>query len=353
MLVLDHCIFSLQTAGGISSWWAEHTRLACQRYGDRVCHKGLYANNNLYLKAEEIVPAEQPRAGRLPLLWPFQPVDLPPQATVFHSSYLRFCNRRANAATVFTFHDDIWLSHRSPAAMLKANRTANCLAKATLIHCISSFSKRVLLERYPWVPESRIRVVYHGFSPAPPANPINQISRLSGPYALWVGNRHFYKNGFITIGALGKLPGINLVLVGGEPLSAKERNEIARLKLHDRIHSLTRVSSSELTWLYQNAVALWYTSLNEGFGMPVIEAAAQRCPVLASAGHSVEEIGRGWPIVSANPTSSWLAKETERLLSSETLRKKLGDEGPALARYYSWDRYSDGITSVYEELGLC
>lgn len=351
MLALDHCIFSLQAAGGISNWWAAHTRLMAQRYGDRLFHTGLYANSNIYLGGQGIMPDGQSNE-RLPLLWPFRPVSVPPQVTVFHSSYLRSCDSRASTATVFTFHDDTWLSHLSPMAILKANRVESCLARAALVHCISNFSKQRLLRRYPWISESRIRVVYHGFACRTEATPVKQVANLEGPYVLWVGNRHSYKNGFIAIAALAKLPEVNLVLAGGEPVSAKERNEISRFKLQDRVHVVSRVNSSELTWLYQNAVALWYTSLNEGFGMPVIEAAAQSCPVLACSGHAVEEIGGGWPILSPSPDSHWLAKETERLVSSEALRSKIAGEGVAIAQQYSWERYRDGITSMYEELGL-
>jgi mannosyltransferase len=350
MLVLDHCIFSLQNAGGISRWWFDHTKCMASRFENRVSHVGLHRNGNVHLQAEETLGVYP--TGRLSPLWPFRPVSIPLGTRVFHSSYFRRCAPQPGVALVFTFHDDVLLNSRSVSSLLKRRCVEACVRAASIVHCVSEFSKTTLLRRYPWFPESRARVIYHGFSMSKDAVPVTQVSDLGAPYVLWVGNRFGYKNGAISFTALAKVPSLHLVVVGGERPSRVEREDLRRLNLEARVHFLGGLPGPQLNWLYQNAVALWYPSLMEGFGMPVIEAAAQGCPVLACAGHAVEEIGRGWPLLSPRPNSTWLADQSLRLLSDAALLSRLRSEGPALAAQYSWTRYADAMASLYEEAGL-
>ena len=54
--------------------------------------------------------------------------------------------------------------------------------------------------------------------------------------------------------------------------------------------SISCVNNIELTYLYQNAFAILYPSLYEGFGLPPLEAMSCRCPVVASNSSSIPEV---------------------------------------------------------------
>lgn len=347
MIALDHSIFSLQASGGISRWWLMHSLSMTRKYGHDVHHIGPYANRNIHLEEapRNCLPAA---AGRLPLHWLWAPATVPEGARIFHSSYLRVCRDDPRVAMVFTFHDDFWLSGRSWKCQIKKACIVRCLKRARIIHCVSAFSKARLMQRFPSTPEHRIRVVHHGVTP--PAGPPNAaMLPVSGDIALWVGNRHLYKNGPLAFEAAALSAGLQLVCVGGEPLSPTEQARIRELGLGERFHHYPRASGAELSWLYSRAVALWYPSLLEGFGLPVIEAAAHGCPVLATAGHAVEEIGKGWPILANHPTAQWLASETETLRRDRTLRARLASQGVELARSYTWTRYAAEMADIYAE----
>jgi glycosyltransferase involved in cell wall biosynthesis len=61
------------------------------------------------------------------------------------------------------------------------------------------------------------------------------------------------------------------------------------------MHWLNRQGDAELHALYTHASALVFPSLNEGFGLPLAEAAHVGCPVLCSDIPVLREVGGQWP----------------------------------------------------------
>lgn len=350
MLALDHCIFSLQTAGGISKWWLRHTQQMMQWYSGRVLHIGPTAHRNQHLLEERSsVPAP---SGELSPLWPIVPVRLPRGAQVFHSSYYRTCRAAPGVRTVFTFHDECFLTEKSLSGRVKRACVIRCLRRADVVHCVSKFSRSQLLSHCPWLGADRVRVVYHGIDAPTRVQRPGASRAIRPPFALFVGRRQGYKNGLLALEALRLVPRLSLVLVGGEAPSKDELNHMKAEPLRLRVHHLTSTSSAELNWLYKNAAVLWYPSSREGFGLPVIEAAASGCPVLGASGHSVEEVGRGWPILTDKPNAAWLAEQTERLLVDVKWSTALRSAGPKLAANYTWSRYAEGMAEIYRQVGL-
>ncbi len=118
-----------------------------------------------------------------------------------------------------------------------------------------------------------------------------------GPTFLAVGTVEPRKNYDVLLDAfeLGERSGrpFQLVIAGKHGWKSE--------RLRKRIESLTAagfplrwfkdLSDSELAWCYQNARALIYPSIAEGFGLPLLEALLQGCPVLASDLPVFREIG--------------------------------------------------------------
>lgn len=74
------------------------------------------------------------------------------------------------------------------------------------------------------------------------------------------------------------------VLVVGESSgrAAAASPAVARLEREGRVHFTGFVSTAQLRWLYANAAAFVCTSLDEGFGLPPVEAATFGCPVVVT-----------------------------------------------------------------------
>lgn len=116
------------------------------------------------------------------------------------------------------------------------------------------------------------------------------------PYFIFVGMRLGYKNAgalFETLassrvshGCVSQTCAFNasLLLVGGTPVDQSSQEMPLLQNLRNGIHVIYKpwLSDKDLSLAYRGAAALVYLSLDEGFGLPFVEALACGCPVLAS-----------------------------------------------------------------------
>jgi glycosyltransferase involved in cell wall biosynthesis len=129
---------------------------------------------------------------------------------------------------------------------------------------------------------------------------------------------------------------VALVLTGA-PGAAEDSvaGAIEGLGLASRVHRLGRVSPARLAGLLREATGLVYPSTYEGFGLPVAEAMAAGCPVIASDRTALPEVVRGAGIlVDPGDVDGW-ADAMLRLLKDEPLRSTLIDAGRDRVRSFS------------------
>ena len=58
----------------------------------------------------------------------------------------------------------------------------------------------------------------------------------------------------------------------------------------ERVHLIGRVTDDNIGWLYQQAAAMAYPSLDEGFGFPLLEAMSANLPIVWSTLGSIPEV---------------------------------------------------------------
>lgn len=159
-----------------------------------------------------------------------------------------------------------WLEKRAVVDLsLELCRRALAISRPARDELAMAFAARPdLVAKLGVVPLADLR------EPAPAPSPVAGLA--PGRFFLWVGNGYPHKNLDQALAgwraARASHPGLpELVLLGARSPDAR---------------SLAELSDGEVEWLYRNAAATLYTSLWEGFGLPLLEAAAAGSAVLAS-----------------------------------------------------------------------
>ena len=278
------------------------------------------------------------------LLWS----DAPRSAELFHG-----LNQRIDARhrwTVSTFHDLFVLSgdYSTPDFRTRFAAQARAAAeRSDLIIAVSAFTARQV-EQLLNVEAGRIRVIPHGVRPAPSdARPAPRE-----PNILFVGAIQKRKNVTRLVEAFERTPaGWKLVLAGSLGFGAKETlDRIQRSPRKNDIQVLGYVSDPILHSLYRRASIFAFPSLDEGFGMPILDAMAHAVPVLTSNLSAMPEVSGDAALLVDPFDVSSIAEGLARLVHDEALRTELVQKGLKRAGEFAWGKAVGETWNVYQEL---
>lgn len=219
----------------------------------------------------------------------------------------------------------------------------NLVRTARLILTDSRFSQQELA-RYLQVPAERFLVIPLGgdhFQNMQSDLAILQKHGLSdGSYLLTVASQSRHKNfGTVLKAASLVKSGVNFVAVGGSFQQVFHQNgRIASESLPPNIHALGYVNDHQLKALYENARGYIFPSLYEGFGLPVLEAMNNGCPVLCSTAASLPEVGGEAALYFDPLDANNLAAVIERFLTDPTLKSDLRTRGIEHAARFTWEK---------------
>ncbi|MBI2423903.1 MAG: glycosyltransferase family 4 protein [Candidatus Hydrogenedentes bacterium] len=284
-----------------------------------------------------------------------------PGIDVYHATNY-FLPPSAHARTVVTLYDLTFLKYPqwcSPRITGPFSRNVRRYAPtADAILTCSESSKADIVALLGVAPE-RVHVTYGAVAPGfaaytrvAAASRVAQGYGIRGPYVLFTGTLEPRKNITGLLAAYARVAGEipqSLVLAGG--LGWYEKNldaELARLGISGRVLRPGYITPySDLAALYGAADCFFFPSLYEGFGLPVVEAMACGCPVIASNVSSLPEVG-GDAALYVNPASVEEMAETLRSVClGTTLRERLAAAGPARAEAFSWEKTARETLAVY------
>lgn len=218
--------------------------------------------------------------------------------------------------------------------------------RAKKIITVSQTSKKDIV-RLLKVPENKVAVTYN--APDPIFKPTQNLSvieklKIQKPYLLTVGTRWPRKNLKLAIEAVHQLPSEiphQLVITGKAGWGENGAS--------DRIFYTGYLPTDSLPTLYSAADLYLCTSFYEGFGIPVVEAFACGCPVVASVGGALPEIvGDAGCIVNSWRSEDW-ANTLTRLLKDSSNLVKMREQGLARAKEFSWQDTATKTIEVYRE----
>jgi glycosyltransferase involved in cell wall biosynthesis len=261
----------------------------------------------------------------------------------------------ARAPLVATVHDLLFLRYPGhyPWHAREVLRRGFELAgrHATLVMCPS----RATLEdcRARGIEAERLRLVPWGVRTRPldgeRAAEVLRRHGLDRPYVLFCGTIEPRKNLPRVVQAFRSLDRKDLELVLAGPEGWKEDIGSMVEPLGGRVRRLGFVPHPDLDALYANAAVVAYPSLQEGFGLPVLEAMARGAPVVTSAGTAMEEVAGDAALLVDPLDVGALAEAIARLLDDRTFAAALGREAAQRAAGYTWERSARLAAAVYDE----
>lgn len=263
-------------------------------------------------------------------------------ATLFHGLNQRLPKRRFRRQ-IATFHDLFVLSGEYSTPDFRARfalQAKEAAAAADLIVAVSAFTASQV-EHYLNVENSRIRVIHHGVIPRPiPRLPREKV-------VLCVGAIQKRKNQAMLIRAFRALPeDWTLVLAGSRGYGS----DAALLDANDRVQVTGYLTEEEIAAWYARASIFAFPSLDEGFGMPILEAMAAGVPVIAGNRSALPEVC-GDAAEQIDPRSEeQLASALLRLATDESRRNELIARGLDRAKQFPWAKAVAKTQSVYDEL---
>jgi glycosyltransferase involved in cell wall biosynthesis len=222
---------------------------------------------------------------------------------------------------------------------------------------VSQHSRARLAHRFGLDPD-RVTVIPGGvdpdrFHPLGASELAGMRARLGLPerYLLFIGSREPRKNLPRLLAAWECVsqacPGLALVICGGAGGQfAPAGGETAR----QDVRWMGYATEADLAALYAGATAFIYPSLDEGFGLPVLEAMACGTPVIATTAGAVPEVA-GPAALYADPLRvDDLAQAITRVLAERDLRAELHRRGLERAAGFSWEAAAQAVCQALEGL---
>lgn len=151
----------------------------------------------------------------------------------------------------------------------------------------------------------------------------------------------------------GSTPNAVLIKVGATT-DAVRREELralaTALDVTNGIRWLERVSEQELVWLYNLAQVYVSPANREGFGLPLLEAMACGCPVVATDLPSHREIVAGTENLVGSGDEAAFERAVATLLRESERRVSLGALAAERAAQFTWRRTAEAVAAVYERV---
>jgi glycosyltransferase involved in cell wall biosynthesis len=257
--------------------------------------------------------------------------------------------------TVVTVHD---MAHEKLPALftgLRADlfrrRKAAAVREASAVVCVSEATRHDLLE-FLAVDPSRVHIVPHAVDAAfTRSRAVAESGSLQRGFLLYVGGRHAYKNFAGLLNALTHWDAarkLRLVVVGAPPT----REERARVRDAGMAGSVTfagPVDDAQLAGLYHTAAAFVLPSFCEGFGLPLLEAMAARCPVAASRIPSTLEVAGDFPFYFDPASEESMVSALQLALAEPRDSERLRDAQNRVSRF-SWAESAGRMLAIYDEV---
>ncbi len=359
-VLYDHQMFSLQRYGGVSRYFANLYTSFKKGTEVRPSISALYSKNH-YI--EEVTLASPHwfwqlllRKKRRMYKWNrwYSKKQLRKQDfNLFHPTYYDpYFFNELKKPYVITVHDMIYelFPQYFNAGDMFVIHKRRVIENAHHIISISHSTKQDLMRLYG-IADSKITVVHLGF--------LQELSvdaaeiELPEKYILFVGERTNYKNfqrfTEALIPVFQKYSDVQLICTGGNAFK-KEELEFFQEKGIDKKVQQVSASDQLMTKLYRNALVFVFPSLYEGFGLPLLEAFSNNCPVACSNTSSFTEVC-GNAVLYFDPIDrNSISQAISSILENPSVSEELRFKGSEQLKKFTIDKCVEQTTAVYKHV---
>ena len=233
------------------------------------------------------------------------------------------------------------------------------LNKADHIIAVSESMKQEILTISPSI---KISIIHNGIN----TKEFNEISDLDQysvqmkfslpqKFILTVGHLEERKNFPMLINAFNIIRNrgfqYNLVIIGNDSGKLKElKDQVNLLKLNEFVFFLGGINDYEVRCIYKLSTLFVFPSTYEGFGIPILEAMAAKCPFILSDIPVFREITHNKSIYFPYDNVNLLVEAMEEVISSDSIRSQLVKYGSQRVDDFSFPKIGEQVSNLYSSL---
>lgn len=258
------------------------------------------------------------------------------------------------------------------------------LKNVDVIITISETSKKDIC-RFLGVKPNKVHVVHLAqrkiFKPITDNGLLELVKKkynLPDEFVLYVGDINYNKN-IPTLVEACKLANVPLVICGKQALEIEDKGitiyslkgprdwvrylfgrphpEIAhyqevldKVKSYKKIVRLGFVNDEDLVAIYNLASVYVQASFYEGFGLPILEAQASGCPVIASKNQAHIEIAGNSVLFADTNNPKSFAQKIRKVIGNRKVKEEVIKEGLRNSNKYSWQKTAKETLRIYQSL---
>lgn len=360
-VLYDHQIFSVQKYGGISRYFYEISRGI---KASDVDVSVIFSNNIYISRDEEYAHCRLPDGidflGKSKIISFINSLFSSYRIKkgswdVFHPTYydryfIKYLDGRPFVLTVYDMIHEKYPEYFSKRDKTSINKKILC-DKASKIIAISESTKKDIIDIFK-IDESKIEVIHLASSLKVSARQQRAVD-LPDKYILFVGVRSGYKNFYNFMHAIVDIldsdSQLYVFCVGGGHFTNNEIFLFRKYGLENRFIQ-KNIDDNTLADVYNRAELFVFPSLYEGFGMPILEAFACKCPVVCSNTSSLPEIASDAAQYFDPHSVSSIKYIIKEVLQNHDLRQLMVVNGQNRERCFSWNSVIRNTYGVYADI---
>ena len=274
--------------------------------------------------------------------------------TFQHSDYIPLLDKRNKL--VLTIHDLNFLYIKGISEAKKEKYIKGLQSKinrADAVVCVSSYVRNDVLKHCK-IPPANIIKIYNGTNQLDKPLLSNKSFKPTQPYLFSIGTIKEQKNFHVIFPILKENPNLQLIIAG----VADDSNYLKKIEtffnengLFNGFKFVGQITEQEKAWYYHNCEAFIFTSLSEGFGLPVIEAMSAGKPVFLSRLTALPEIGGDEAYYFDNFESTSMCRLFNKGMNHFNQNREENSKRNILrAKEFSWEKAASEYINLYNQL---